>query len=102
MPDGAPSQAKPAASLIEQVRELASSMAESVKCTLPDVLRRTKSRSWMLGRLRKLCEGRTDEEIRVAIVALAQQHRPTAQDEMLERLHVHTREPEEPKRSLYG
>lgn len=63
--------------LVEQVRELAARMAKSVGCGVGDVLRRTKSRNWMLGQLRRLCEGHDDDEIRDCIVELAKEIRPT-------------------------
>jgi hypothetical protein len=69
-PDAAPS-------LADKVRALAERMAKSVGCNVGDVLRRTKSRNWMLGQIRRLTEGHDDDEIREAILGLSKVHRPT-------------------------
>lgn len=72
--------------LMDHVLALTQQMAESVGDQLGDVLRRTKSRNWMLGQLRKRTNGRhSDDEIRDAIAALARQHRPTITDELAHR-----------------
>lgn len=64
--------------LVEQVRALADRMARSVGCGIGDVLRRTKSRNWMLGQIRKLRpEGLNDDEVRECIVALSKKNPPT-------------------------
>jgi hypothetical protein len=69
--------------LADRVLALAEQMADSVHCGIGDVLRRTKSRNWMLGRLRREIAGKhSDEEIRDAILALSRAHRPTISDEL--------------------
>ena len=64
--------------LVEQIRALAERMAKSVGCNVGDVLRRTKSRNWMLGQIRRLRpEGLDDDEVRDCIAGLSKVHRPT-------------------------
>jgi hypothetical protein len=59
-------------------------MADSVGDGPGDVLRRTKSRNWAVGRMRAL--GRwSDDEIRDAWERLRRQHRPTISDELAPR-----------------
>lgn len=79
MPSELPPPPKP--DLAEQVWALAERMAKSVGCGVGDVLRRTKSRNWMLGRIRKLASGYTDEQVRQAIAGLSLRHRPTSPEE---------------------
>jgi hypothetical protein len=73
--------------LVEQIRELAERMAKSVGCGVGDVLRRTKSRNWMLGQIRKLRpNGLDDDEVRDCIVELAKTNRPTPVGEQVVKL----------------
>jgi hypothetical protein len=65
--------------LDEVILRLAQTMAESIGEQVGDVLARTKSKSWMLGRLRRAYQGtKTDDEIRAAMDRLARQHHRSA------------------------
>lgn len=69
---------QPEVDLAELVRLLAERMAASVGCEIGNVLARTKSRSWMLGKLRRVCPQYSDDHIRSTIAALSRVHRPPA------------------------
>ena len=78
MPNLLPPPPQDAETLVEQIRALAERMAKSVGCGVGDVLRRTKSRNWMLGQIRKLRPGGLDDEqVRELIAGLSKVHRPT-------------------------
>lgn len=67
--------------LAEEVVALAKKMGDSVHDQIGDVLRRTKSRNWMVGRLRRSGLW-SDEQIRAEIERQRKLYRPTISDEL--------------------
>jgi hypothetical protein len=75
---------RPDPDLVEEVLALAKKMGDSVGDQIGDVLNRTKSRNWMVGRLRRSGLW-TDDAIRDAIDHERKNHRRTISDELCAR-----------------
>jgi hypothetical protein len=72
---------------------LADTMASSIHEGIGDVVRRKKSCSWILGRVRLLKRGWSDDEIREAIAKLAKRHHRTEPLESLGEIRPRRQQP---------